>query len=320
MTVNEQDVSRKTAIEVAEVIRKIAGTITFRLRSAGAAGAPPQGLLQDPFYVMALFDYDPLKDGFLPCVALGLQLHQRDVLQVLNMDDPDFWQATRATEENTAVGLVPSKRMQQRRQAARAAALTVKQQEMNSGTAGKKSGSFIRRLASRLSRRKSANITFSPEDLEPLPPGAEEGYWRAERCMPEATRPRPIVLIGVPGIGRTELKKTLIKQHPERFASVVPHTTRQPREGEVNGRDYCFIDRAAAERQIAAKQFLEHGEYNGNIYGTTFDSVRAIVESARTCILDLHPYSLKHLHRINPTPYVVYAHVCCLRAQTGDVR
>jgi guanylate kinase len=66
-------------------------------------------------------------------------------------------------------------------------------------------------------------------------------------------------------------KGTLIKELLKRITGLqlaVSATTRAPREGEVNGRDYHFLSRQDFDRRVAAGEFVEHAEYAGNRYGT----------------------------------------------------
>ena len=66
-------------------------------------------------------------------------------------------------------------------------------------------------------------------------------------------------------------------------------TSRAKRDGEVDGSDYHFITRAQFEADIAAGKFVEHGEYEKNYYGTSLDAIRAVVNSGKICVLNLHP-------------------------------
>lgn len=80
------------------------------------------------------------------------------------------------------------------------------------------------------------------------------------------------------GAGKTSLVRALLQSTPDLVVSV-SHTTRAPRPGEVDGRDYHFIDLPAFERMVADKAFVEHARVFGNCYGTsrsaTLDRLRA---------------------------------------------
>lgn len=65
-------------------------------------------------------------------------------------------------------------------------------------------------------------------------------------------------------------------------------TTRSPRIHERNGREYHFVTRSAFEADLATGKFIESGEYEKNLYGTSTDSVRHVINSGRICLLCLH--------------------------------
>lgn len=73
-------------------------------------------------------------------------------------------------------------------------------------------------------------------------------------------------------------------------------TTRPPKEHEVNGRDYYFYEtREQMERDIAGHLFIEAGQFKGHLYGTSVQSVRAVAEQGKHCILDVSPRAIKRL-------------------------
>lgn len=67
----------------------------------------------------------------------------------------------------------------------------------------------------------------------------------------------------------------------------VSHTTRAPREGEVNGREYHFVDRATFSRMIDDDQFCEYAEVHGNLYGTSKNSIKDLLARGIDVILDI---------------------------------
>ncbi|KAF6131548.1 membrane palmitoylated protein 5 [Phyllostomus discolor] len=83
-------------------------------------------------------------------------------------------------------------------------------------------------------------------------------------------------------------------------------TTRSRRDHEVAGRDYHFVSRQAFEADIAAGKFIEHGEFEKNLYGTSIDSVRQVINSGKICLLSLHTQSLKALRNSDLKPYIIF--------------
>ena len=76
------------------------------------------------------------------------------------------------------------------------------------------------------------------------------------------------VFSGPSGVGKGTLKAKLFEEFADRIAYSVSATTRGPREGEVDGKDYFFISRQEFERRVKNNEFLEHAEFAGNCYGT----------------------------------------------------
>ncbi|XP_037053191.1 guanylate kinase-like [Peromyscus leucopus] len=99
--------------------------------------------------------------------------------------------------------------------------------------------------------------------------------------------PRPVVLSGPSGAGKSTLLKKLLQEHDSIFGFSVSHTTRTPRPGEENGKDYYFVTREMMQRDIAAGDFIEHAEFSGNLYGTSKAAVRAVQAMNRICVLDV---------------------------------
>ena len=75
-------------------------------------------------------------------------------------------------------------------------------------------------------------------------------------------------IVAPSGAGKTSLVEALLKEEPKIRLSV-SYTTRAPRSGEVNGRDYQFVSRGEFEALLAQDEFLEHAEVYGNLYGTS---------------------------------------------------
>ena len=96
---------------------------------------------------------------------------------------------------------------------------------------------------------------------------------------------RPVVILGPL---KDRVIDELISEYPNRFGSYVQHTTRPRRQFEVNGRDYHFVEsREAMEADIQNHKFIEAGQYNGNLYGTSVASVKEVAERGKHCILDV---------------------------------
>jgi len=77
-----------------------------------------------------------------------------------------------------------------------------------------------------------------------------------------------IVLSGPSGVGKGTVRKALFEETDIDFQYSISMTTRNPREGEMNGEDYFFVTREEFEKNIAEGNMLEYAEYVGNYYGT----------------------------------------------------
>ncbi|KAJ7422923.1 membrane palmitoylated protein 2 [Pitangus sulphuratus] len=124
-------------------------------------------------------------------------------------------------------------------------------------------------------------------------------------------RRKTLVLIGAQGVGRRSLKNKLIMSDQARYGTTIPYTSRKPKESERDGQGYRFVSRGEMEADIKAGRYLEHGEYEGNLYGTRIDSIRAVVEAGKMCILDVNPQAVKVLRTAEFVPYVVFIEAPC---------
>lgn len=97
---------------------------------------------------------------------------------------------------------------------------------------------------------------------------------------------RLIVLTGPSGVGKGTLMRSLLQCHPELYYSVSV-TTRSPRPGEINGKNYYFISRSKFEQLVAQGEFLEWAEFAGNYYGTPREAVLNQVLSGKLVILEI---------------------------------
>uniref|UniRef100_A0A672SGA8 Disks large homolog 1 n=1 Tax=Sinocyclocheilus grahami TaxID=75366 RepID=A0A672SGA8_SINGR len=227
-------------------------------------------------YVRALFDYDKTKDSGLP--SQGLNFKFGDILHVVNASDDEWWQARQVTPQGEVeeMGVIPSKRRVEKKERAR-----LKTVKFNSK-----------------SREKGKIYMFYFSKLNyvcvHISGGQEEYVLSYEPvCQQEVNYSRPVIILGPM---KDRVNDDLISEFPDKFGSCVPHTTRPKRDYEVDGRDYHFVvSREQMERDIQEHKFIEAGQYNSYLYGTSVQSVREVAEKGKHCILDVSGNAIKRL-------------------------
>ncbi|KAM6259099.1 disks large homolog 1 isoform 4-T4 [Spheniscus humboldti] len=267
-------------------------------------------------YVRALFDYDKTKDSGLP--SQGLNFKFGDILHVINASDDEWWQARQVTPdgESDEIGVIPSKRRVEKKERAR-----LKTVKFNSKTRGDK-GSFNDKRKKNLFSRKfpfyknkdqseqetsdiDQHVTSNASDSESSYRGQEEYVLSYEPVnQQEVSYTRPVIVLGPM---KDRINDDLISEFPDKFGSCVPHTTRPKRDYEVDGRDYHFVtSREQMEKDIQDHKFIEAGQYNNHLYGTSVQSVREVAEKGKHCILDVSGNAIKRLQIAQLYPISIF--------------
>lgn len=96
-----------------------------------------------------------------------------------------------------------------------------------------------------------------------------------------------LVVCGPSGVGKGTLLGRLFREYPHRFAYSVSHTTRKPRTGEENGREYHFTDRESILKMRDNNEFLELCDVHGNFYGTSVAAVHAVQQEGKVCVIEI---------------------------------
>ena len=96
-----------------------------------------------------------------------------------------------------------------------------------------------------------------------------------------------LVVVGPSGSGKSTLITRLMKDYPTAFGYSVSHTTRNPREGEVNGKSYHFVNNNQFNSIVSEKGFLEYATVHNTSYGTSFASTAAVHKCDQVCVMDL---------------------------------
>jgi len=103
----------------------------------------------------------------------------------------------------------------------------------------------------------------------------------------DANRISVLYIVSAPsGAGKTSLVKALLKADPAIHLSI-SYTTRAPRPGETDGRDYHFVDRERFQTMLADGEFLEHAEVYGNFYGTSKGRIAHDLHTGHDVLLEI---------------------------------
>ncbi|KAJ7439860.1 guanylate kinase/L-type calcium channel beta subunit [Mycena latifolia] len=117
---------------------------------------------------------------------------------------------------------------------------------------------------------------------------------------------RPLVVSGPSGVGKSTLLQRLFAEFPDKFGFSVSHTTRAPRPGETHGKQYFFVPTQEFKDLIAAGAFIEHAEFSGNFYGTSFETVRQVQDQGRRCILDIEAQGVRQIKASKLDPIYLF--------------
>ncbi|XP_068122786.1 disks large homolog 2 isoform X1 [Hyperolius riggenbachi] len=256
-------------------------------------------------YVRAMFDYDKSKDSGLP--SQGLSFRFGDILHVINASDDEWWQAKRVTLDGDSeeMGVIPSKRRVERKERARLKTVKFNAKPGVIDSKGsfndkrKKSFIFSRKFPFYKNKEQSDQETSDPER------GQEESILSYEPVTrQEINYTRPVIILGPM---KDRVNDDLISEFPDKFGSCVPHTTRPKRDYEVDGRDYHFVlSREQMEKDIQEHKFIEAGQYNDNLYGTSVQSVKFVAERGKHCILDVSGNAIKRLQVAQLFPIAIF--------------
>uniref|UniRef100_A0A8C1S0C4 Discs large MAGUK scaffold protein 4 n=1 Tax=Cyprinus carpio TaxID=7962 RepID=A0A8C1S0C4_CYPCA len=230
------------------------------------------------FFIRALFDYDKTADGGFLSQALSFRFG--DVLQVFDCSDEEWWQAGKLTPhgELEETGYIPSKR--------RCVCVCVRERKRERGCV-----CVCERERESVCVRESVSECVLLTDCD------------VTSC-PAVHYARPVIILGP---SKDRVNDDLLSEFPDKFGSCVPHTTRPKREYEVDGRDYHFVSsREQMEKDIQSHRFIEAGQYNNHLYGTSVQSVRQVAEQGKHCILDVSANAVRRLQAAQLHPIAIF--------------
>lgn len=114
-----------------------------------------------------------------------------------------------------------------------------------------------------------------------------------------------IVVSGFSGVGKGTLMKQLVHSY-DNYALSVSMTTRQPRPGESDGKEYFFVSREVFEKTIAENGLIEYANYCGNYYGTPKEYVEKQLEKGKDVILEIEIQGALKVRKQFPTALLLF--------------
>uniref|UniRef100_A0A6G1SIV6 Disks large 1 n=1 Tax=Aceria tosichella TaxID=561515 RepID=A0A6G1SIV6_9ACAR len=284
-------------------------------------------------YARALFDYDPSKDSGLP--SKGLPFKFGDILHIINASDDEWWQAKKVLDngqDDIVHGIIPSKKRIEKRERARLKSVKFTHRNSSESTLDRrrKKFTFSKRFPFMKSRENvgleeydllgsqtNSRGILSSSSTTSINNNSERGSIRNFNeeiilsyepvLQQNINYVRPVALYGPVKDEIEGLREDL--SCDERFykmESIVPYTTRPPKEGEIDGVKYHFVSIQEMKRDLANHRFVEAGELNHHLYGTSIDSIREVAESGKHCLLNISPKAIKRLHDANIYPIIIF--------------
>ncbi len=115
-----------------------------------------------------------------------------------------------------------------------------------------------------------------------------------------------IVVSGFSGSGKGTIMKELLSRYPDTYALSISATTRSPREGEVDGREYFFVSKDEFEKMIAKGELIEYAKYVENYYGTPRDYVEKKLDEGRDVILEIEIQGALNVKKMFPDTLLLF--------------
>jgi guanylate kinase len=123
--------------------------------------------------------------------------------------------------------------------------------------------------------------------------------------LSERRRGGLFVLSAPSGAGKTTVCKGVVERDPGVVVSV-SHTTRRPRPGEQDGVQYHFVSADAFRRLVDDGAFLEHAEYSGHLYGTSWTSIEAPLAAGRDVLLEIETDGARQVRDRRPDAHLIF--------------
>ncbi|CAI4226967.1 unnamed protein product [Auanema sp. JU1783] len=279
-----------------------------RLRNDMIQQQNSTGNLQRDIYVKALFDHDPSREVGVPHRSMPFQYG--DILHIINNPDDEWWTARKIFEngEEGPEGVIPSKKRVEKRERTRR-----KQVNFNAGSMS------LGRNSTGLENRRGSKSQLSFSRKFPFVKSTDRLNEFTDQELGVSDEPifsyqvveqqqlgyvRPVIVLGAL---KDRINDELVTRYPDKFSSCVPHTSRDARPNEIDGRDYHFVSKAQMDDDVRKNLFIEAGQFQNNLYGTSIQSVKEVALQGRHCILDVSGNAIRRLQSVaNIHPIAIF--------------
>ena len=115
-----------------------------------------------------------------------------------------------------------------------------------------------------------------------------------------------LVLSGPSGVGKGTVKSAIVKNKVFPFEYSVSMTTRKPRPGEINGKDYYFVTQERFKQAISQNELLEYNQYVNNFYGTPKAPVKKMLDEGKDVLLEIDVNGAKKVRKQMPDGVFIF--------------
>uniref|UniRef100_A0A0N4ZJA6 Disks large homolog 1 n=1 Tax=Parastrongyloides trichosuri TaxID=131310 RepID=A0A0N4ZJA6_PARTI len=251
---------------------------------------------EDNIYVKALFDNTSASQSS----HRSIKFQYGDILHIVNSNDDDWWTAEKVNtfgERISEKGFIPSKRKVEKREKQKRKQFNIKQ--MNRSLGGTKRNVIEHNKLKYWEEAKLHREDYTGTDFTTTDDGSDSEDYNNEIIYSyepveiiQINYVRPVIILGVL---KDRINDELIRRQPYRFAPCIPHTSRLPRDNEVNGKDYYFVSKSQMEYDVQNNVFIEAGQFQNNLYGTSISSVIDVANEGKHCILDVSGNAIRRL-------------------------
>ncbi|KAG8038108.1 hypothetical protein G9C98_006433 [Cotesia typhae] len=262
-------------IKTCEITGKI---VIARIMHGGAADRSGLIHVGDEVCEVNNISVEAADDPYIPCKEAGLDFNKGDVLHIVSQDDAYWWQARREGDRNMRAGLIPSRALQERR-------IILERQQKDKTD----------------DEEDNLSLCSVPVPLPTLCPRPSTSSLHASptKCNLQGIKTKKIMYDAAEN---DDFDREEIPTYEE-VAKLYP---RPGLYRPVVLIEYFFVTREQMEQDIESGKFIEYGEYKGNLYGTSGESVSSLLNAGFVCLLSPHYQALKMLRTPQSKPYVIY--------------